>query len=404
VFDQKTADGLDFDVLDPTKLIPEEIIPLRPIGKMVLNRNVDNFFAETEQVAFCPANIVPGIGFSNDPLLQGRLFSYLDTQISRLGGPNFHQIPVNKPRCPFHNQQRDGMHQMEVPKGRANYEPNSIDNGAVRENPTGGYRHLAEAMSGEKTQTRPESFADHYSQARMFYHSMSEPEQRHMASALAFELAKVEAVPIRTRMLGHLANIDAALQQQVEAALGMEGKADKIQPAVSPRDLKPSAALSLIKKAEPTLAGRKLGVLITDGFDAGLLAALSKAAKAEKAAFAIIAPKVGGAKDDAGKLTPANFALSGAPSIFFDTVAILTTEAEAKQLATHAAAVDWVRDAFGHLKVISHHGAGPLLEKAGVVPDVGVVELKDNKSVSHFIQTAKKGRVWLREPKLRPPG
>lgn len=156
VFDQKTAGSLDFDVLDPTKVIPEEVIPLRMIGRL-LNRNVDNFFAETEQVAFCPANIVPGIGFSNDPLLQGRLFSYLDTQLSRLGGPNFHQLPVTAPRCPFHNQQRDGIHQMEVPKGRAHYEPNSIDSGGLRENPSLGYQTLAEAAAGEKTHLRSET-------------------------------------------------------------------------------------------------------------------------------------------------------------------------------------------------------------------------------------------------------
>ena len=405
VFDQKTADGLDFDVLDPTKIIPEEIIPLRPIGKMVLNRNVDNFFAETEQVAFCPANIVPGLGFSNDPLLQGRLFSYLDTQMSRLGGPNFHQIPVNKPRCPFHNQQRDGMHQMEVPKGRANYEPNSIEPDSPRENPTLGYPHFAEAMMGEKTQLRAETFADHYSQARQFYRSMTEPEQRHMVSALGFELAKVELIPIRTRMLGHLANIDATLLQQVEAALGMEGKADKIKPAVPPRDLKASDALSLIKKAKPTLKGRKLGVLLTDGFDAGLLTALRNAAKTEKAALAVIAPKIGGAKDSAGKLTPADMALSGAPSVFFDAVVILTRAMEVRQLATQAAAVDWLRDAFGHLKVIAHSpDAEPLLQKAGIKPDEGIVELRDSKAVSQFIKTARNGRIWGREPKLRSPG
>ena len=211
VFDQKTADGLDFDVLDPTKIIPEEIIPLRTIGKLVLNRNVDNFFAETEQVAFCPANIVPGIGFSNDPLLQGRLFSYQDTQITRLGGPNFHQIPVNAPRCPFHNQQRDGIHQMEVPKGRANYEPNSIDSNGLRENPVLGYKTFPEAIMGEKTNLRTETFADHYSQARQFFNSMTEVEQRHMISALGFELAKVDLVPIRTRVLGHLGLIHPAL-------------------------------------------------------------------------------------------------------------------------------------------------------------------------------------------------
>jgi catalase len=405
VFDQKTADGLDFDVLDPTKIIPEEIIPLRPIGKMVLNRNVDNFFAETEQVAFCPANIVPGIGFSNDPLLQGRLFSYLDTQITRLGGPNFHQLPVNAPRCPFHNQQRDGMHQMEVPKGRANYEPNSIEPNPIRENPLMGFKPFSEETMGKKTTLRAETFADHYSQARQFFRSMTEPEQRHIVSALGFELAKCSLIPVRTRMLGHLANIDATLRQQVEAALGMEGKADKIKPAVAPRNLKTSDALSMIKKAKPILNGRKLGVLITNGFDERLLAALKNAAKAEKATVAVIAAKIAGAKDSAGKLHPADMSLSGAPSVLFDTVAILTTEAGAKKLADEASAVDWLRDAFGHLKVIAHAtGARPLLNKAGVQADEGVLELSDSKSVSKFIKAAKNGRVWKREPALRSPG
>jgi catalase len=405
VFDQKMADGLDFDVLDPTKIIPEEIIPLRPIGKMVLNRNVDNFFAETEQVAFCPANIVPGIGFSNDPLLLGRLFSYLDTQISRLGGPNFHQIPVNAPRCPFHNQQRDGMHQMQVPKGRANYEPNSIEPNPIRENPAMGFKPFSEETMGEKTTLRAETFADHYSQARQFFRSMSEPEQRHMISALGFELAKCSLIPVRTRMLGHLANIDADLHKQVEAALGMEGKADKIKPVITPRDLKTSDALSLIKKAQPTLKGRKIGVLIADGFDANLLNELRNAAKMEKAAIAIIAPKIAGAKDSSGKLTPADMSLSGAPSVLFDTVAILTSEKEVQKLVNEACAVDWLRDAFGHLKVIAYaSGTQPLVQKAGIKPDDGVVELADNKSITRFIKKAKTGRLWEREPKLRSPG
>ena len=405
MFDQKTADRLDFDILDPTKIIPEEVIPLRMIGRLVLNRNVDNFFAETEQVAFCPANIVPGIGFSNDPLLQGRLFSYLDTQISRLGGPNFHQLPVNAPRCPFHNQQRDGMHQMQVPKGRANYEPNSIDPNSPRENPSFGYKTFPEEVIGEKTVLRTETFADHYSQARQFYRSLTEPEQRHLASALGFELAKVELPHIRTRMLGHLALISASLLQQVEEALGMKGQGDKIQPAVKPRDLAPSDALSLLKKAKPVLKGRKLGVLITDGFDAELLSALGNATKAEKAALVVIAPKIGGAKDSSGKLTPANASLSGGPSIFFDAVALLTSEKGVRDLVKEAAAIDWVRDAFGHLKVIGHTPESkPLLERAGVQSDEGVVEIADRKSISRFIKRAKEGRIWERELKLRSPG
>ena len=405
VFDQATADSLDFDILDPTKLIPEEIIPLRMVGKMVLNRNPDNFFAETEQVAFCPANIVPGIDFSNDPLLQGRLFSYLDTQITRLGGPNFHQIPVNAPRCPFHNMQRDGIGQMEVPKGRVNYEPNSLDNGAPRENPKLGFTSFPEEADGTKLRKRAETFADHYSQARLFFRSMTEPEKRHMVSALGFELGKLEHAHVRSRVLGHLVHIDASLHKQVEEALGLKGTSEKITPAIQPRDLPPSPALSLIGKAPATLKGRKLGVLVTDGFDAGLLAALRTAAKSEKASLVVIAPKFGGAKDASGKMVAADSALSAAPSIFFDALVILANEEQARHLSTQAGAVDWVRDGFGHLKVIGHTaGAQPLLDRAGVKADVGVMKLAENKSVSAFITTAKAGRIWDREPSLRSPG
>lgn len=405
VFDQKIADSLDFDVLDPTKIIPEEIIPLRMVGKMVLNRNPDNFFAETEQVAFCPANIVPGIDFSKDPLLQGRLFSYLDTQITRLGGPNFHQIPVNAPKCPFHNMQRDGLHQMQIPKGRVNYEPNSLDPNSPRENPTIGFTSFREPVAGELLRKRSETFSDHYSQARLFFRSMTEPEQRHMVSALAFELAHVEHIHVRTRILGHLAIIDSSLEQQVAEAMGMQGKADKIQPAVQPRDLQQSPALSLIKKAKPTLKGRKIGVLVADGFDSGLLQALRDSAKSEKAQIAIIAPKVGKVEDMAGTKMVPDMSLSCAPSVFFDAVAILTNEEQSVFLSTQAGAVDWVRDAFGHLKAMAHTpDALVLMDMAGIDPDEGVVALNDKRSVVTFIKRAKEGRVWDREPKLRSPG
>ncbi len=405
VFDQATADSLDFDVLDPTKLIPEEIIPLRMVGKMVLNRNVDNFFAETEQVAFLPSNIVPGIDFSNDPLLQGRLFSYQDTQLSRLGGPNFHQIPVNAPRCPMHNFQRDGLRQMEVPKGRVNYEPNSFDGGAPRENPTRGFASFPEPIDATKERKRSETFADHYSQARMFFRSMTAPEQQHMISAFAFELAHVETKAIRLRMLGHLKTIDAALHAGVTDALGMPGAGDAISPAVAPRDLAPSPSLSLIGKTPVTLAGRKIGVLVTDGFDAAILAALRSAAKKEKAVVALIAPKVGGAKDNTGALVEADFPLSSAPSIFFDALVILATEKGAADLATQAAAVDWTSDAFAHLKVLAHSaGAQPLLDRCGVKSDAGIVPLANEKAVGKFIAAAKNGRIWDREPSLRRPG
>jgi catalase len=405
VFDQATADSLDFDVLDPTKLIPEEIIPLRMVGKMVLNRNVDNFFAETEQVAFLPSNVVPGIDFSNDPLLQGRLFSYQDTQLSRLGGPNFHQIPVNAPRCPMRNFQRDGLRQMEVPKGRVNYEPNSFDAGAPRENPARGFVSHPEALDGIKLRKRSETFADYYSQARLFFRSMTPPEQTHIVSAFAFELAHVETKAIRLRMLGHLANVDRSLHDQVAAALGMQEKSEVIQPAVAPRDLPPSPALSIIGKAPATLAGRKIGVLITEGFDARLLAALRRGAKTEKAIIAVIAPKVGGVTDSQGALVEADFPLSAAPSVFFDAAVILTSEDAMSELVEQAAAVEWVSNAFAHLKVLGHSpSAQSLLDRAGVKRDNGIVAIPNDKAVTTFLATAKGGRIWDREPSLRMPG
>ncbi len=406
LFDAETAAKFDFDILDPTKIIPEEVVPLRMVGKLVLNRNPDNFFAETEQVAFLPSNLVPGIDFTNDPLLQGRLFSYQDTQLSRLGGPNFHQLPINAPKgCPFAaNFQRDGMHQMAIPKGRVSYEPSSLDDGkGPRENPKLGFTSVPEKMVGEKVRQRPESFADHYSQARLFFRSQTEPEQRHIISAFAFELAKVQTKAVRLRMLAHLANVDETLHSGVVDALGMKEKGDPIKPAVATRDLPPSPALSILGKAPKTLAGRKIGVLIGDGFDAARLTELRAGAKEAKATLVVVAPKVGGAKDNEGKLVEADMALSGAPSVLFDAVAVLASKESAPELARNAAAVDWVRDAFGHLKVVGHTpDAQPLLDQAGILPDGGVIAL--GKGADAFLQTAKEGRIWAREPGIRPPG
>ena len=269
----------------------------------------------------------PGIDFTNDPLLQGRLFSYTDTQLLRLGGPNFHELEINRPRCPMHNFQRDGIQRQTVPTGRVAYEPNSLDPAGPRESPDRGFRTFAaqnaEDEQGDKLRIRPESFADHYSQARMFFRSMTEPEQRHIVSAFAFELGKVETVPIRTRMLGHLMIIDEALGAGVEQALGMEGQADAITPAHDPIDMELSPTLSLIKKAEPTLKGRKVAALVTDGVDDAVLDALRKAVEKEGAVLAIVAPKIGGVTTAKGKKLPADQALSGAPSVFFDAVVAL---------------------------------------------------------------------------------
>ena len=406
-FDEKQANSFEFDVLDPTKIIPEEIIPIEMVGRMVLDRNPVNFFAETEQAAFHPGHVVPGIDFTNDPLLQGRLFSYTDTQISRLGGANFHELPINRPRCPMRNLQRDGMRRMDVNPGRVAYEPNSLDPTGPRENPQRGFRTFAaqegEDETGQKLRVRPESFADHYSQARQFYRSMSAPEQRHIQNAFAFEFSKVETPAIRSRMLGHLALIDQTLAGAVETAIGMEGKRAEVTPYQTPVDLDPSPALSLVGKAKPTLKGRKVGALVTDGADGDRLDALRGALEKQGAELAVVAPKIGGVHLKSGKHLPADMALSGAPSVFFDAVAIFASAEGAKSLLKNSAAIDWVRDAFGHLKVIAYvTTAKPLFAKAGVADDLdeGVIELDARASIGQYIEAAKQQRVWAREERL----
>jgi catalase len=403
VFDEEQAAEFDFDVLDPTKIIPEEVVPLTPLGRMVLDRNPANFFAETEQVAYCPANMVPGIEFSNDPLLQGRLFSYLDTQLSRLGSPNFHEIPINRPKTDVRNFQRDGHMRTTVPSGRVAYEPNSLGDGGPRETPQRGFTSFAATENGDKMRVRPESFADHFSQARQFYLSLTEPEQRHVAGAFAFELGKVETPAIRRRMLGRLRNVDRELADTIADKLGMPGEAEKLAPAVPPRDLPPSKPLSLYAKAPKSIAGRKVAVLVTDGSDEKLVATLRKQLATEQCKLVVVAPKIGGAKTADGKLLAADHALAAAPSVLFDAVVVAPSEAGVKELLGMAAAVDWVRDAFGHLKVIGHaDAASALLEAAGVAAaaDAGVVPL-GRDGAAKFIEAAKRHRIWDREPKVR---
>lgn len=403
VFTEEQANEFDFDVLDATKLIPEEIIPLTKLGKMVLDRNVDNFFAETEQVAFCPSHVVPGIDFSNDPLLQGRLFSYLDTQLSRLGSPNFHQIPVNQPKCPFANFQRDGHMQMQVPTGRVANEPNSLDACEPREDPKSGFSSIATREQGEKLRIRPESFADHYSQARLFYRSMKPPEQRHIESAFAFELGKCEVRLVRQRMLGHLQHVDAKLASNVADQLGMKGEAVKIKPIVQPHDMPISESLSLLAKAPQSIKGKKVGVLITDGFDASLNAAIRKAFESEGCVVEYVAMKIGGATlSDNTQWAPQHF-LEGAPSSLFDMVILAPSDSGIQSLGQSVAAVDWIRDAFGHLKVIGYTAnAKPLFLKASIHTDedAGIIMVSES-NLERFISEAKNHRVWTRESNVK---
>ncbi len=372
---------------------------------MVLDRNPDNFFAETEQIAFCPANIVPGIDFSNDPLLQGRLFSYLDTQLSRLGGPNFHEIPINAPKCPMHNFARDGHMRTTVPKGRVAYEPNTLAPTSARENPTGGFRSFPGSDGGGKLRVRPASFADHYTQARLFFVSQTPPEQDHIVNALVFELSKVETPAIRERMIANLRNVDDAMAKRVAAGIGLSRVPAASPAAVAPKkNVTPSPALSIVAKLPKTLTGRRIGCLMTDGCDGALIDALRKAAAAEGAELKLIAPKIGGVKSKDGRQIPADFQLAGAPSVLFDTVVIAASPAGGKQLAAEAAAVDFARDAFGHLKIIAHtEGAMPLLVRAGIsaAADAGVVQVSSPATVAAYVTAAKQLRIWAREPKVR---
>lgn len=398
LFTQEQADGFPFDHLDPTKLIPEELVPLTVIGRMVLDRWPDNFFAETEQVAYCPANIVPGIDFSNDPLLQGRLFSYLDTQLLRLGGPNFHQIPINAPKCPFANLQRDGRMQMQVPKGRVNYEPSSLQADTPRETPDGFRSHATAPDDGAKGRVRAESFADHYTQPRLFFRSQTKHEQAHMASALVFELSKVGTPHVREAIVGHLRHIDAGLAQRVADGLGLDALPPAPPAAVKAKDMQPSPALQIIGKMKNTLEGRCVGILIDDGSDAATIKALRKAAEGAGATVKIVAPKLGGAKLSDGKKLAADGQLAGTPSVVFDAVAVVLSGEGGKRLANEAAAVDFVRDAFGHLKAIAADaGAQALLKAGNVGKDKGVVDAADAKA---FIAAAKT-RQWDREAKVR---
>jgi catalase len=403
-FDEKIADSLGFDVLDATKLIPEEIVPLEVIGKMVLDRNPDNFFAETEQIAFHPGHVVPGIDFTNDPLLQGRLFSYLDTQLSRLGGPNFHELPINQPKCPMRNFQRDGLMRGAVAKGRVSYEPNTLAPDGPREHPAAGFSTLPAGQDhGGKVRERSESFADHYSHARLFWRSMSEPEQRHIVAAFGFELGKVETTAIRRRMLGHLDNVHPELGARVAKVLGMEGAAETIQPARKPIDMDPSPSLSLIKKAVPTLKGRTVGVFVTDGADNAIVDAIRAGAGKAGARVEVIAPKAARAGGKSAAIE-VNHALAAAPSIFFDAVVVAVSAEGAQMLAEETAAVDWIRDAFAHLKVIGRvPEAAPLFERAGVFPNPGIVEIADAAGADAFFDAAMRGRVWEREILVRNP-
>ena len=399
LFTEEEAASFPFDHLDSTKHISEELVPFRKIGRLVLDRNVDNFFANTEQVAFCTQNVPPGIDFSDDPLLHGRNFSYLDTQLKRLGSPNFTHIPVNAPRVPVRNFQQDGHMAMTNPKGRVNYEPNSWGaNAGPRENPAIGTRSFAATFDGPKARVRSETFSDHYSQARQFFRSQTKIEQKHIGDALVFELSKVDRVDIRARAVSHLVNIDDALAATVADGLGI-AVPPAAQAAKPTLDLPTSDKLSIIKNGPGSFKGRKMGIFLTDGADADLFTALTDALTAAEAVWEVIAPKIAGVTLDDGTQVAAKQKIDGGPSVLYDAVAVLPSAAGVGMLAKDGASKDFVADAFGHCKFIGVGAdAKPLFDAARIDDlDDGCVLLAKPADAAKFVEACGVLRYWPRE-------
>ncbi|SEG39381.1 catalase [Nonomuraea solani] len=368
----------DFDLLDATKIIPEELVPLRPIGKMTLNRNPQNFFAETEQVAFHTANVVPGIDFSNDPMLQARNFSYLDTQLLRLGGPNFTQIPINRPINEVRNDQRDGFHQHQIHESRTSYSPNSISDS--RPQVRDGYRHYQEKVEGAKIRTRSPSFADHYSQATLFWNSMAGWEKRHIVAAFLFELGHVERGHIKQGVLTHLGKIHPDLGAEVAAGLGLPA------PGGGPVHTNTSPALSMTGQP-PGVATRKIAFLMGDGTDATAVTTLRRALEGQGAICEIVAPQEG----EVGGM-PVDRQLSAASSVLYDAV----VAADGAALSSAGPARFFILEAFKHGKAIGAVGSGRrLVEAAGLPDDVGVIAGDD--ITGPFIEAVAGHRFYERD-------
>ncbi|MFB6325054.1 catalase HPII [Pantoea deleyi] len=401
----------DFDILDATKLIPEALVPVEIVGKMVLNRNPDNFFAETEQVAFHPGHIVPGLDFSNDPLLQGRLFSYTDTQISRLGGPNFHEIPINRPTCPYHNFQRQGMHRQDIDTNPANYEPNSINDNWPRETPPaakgGGFESYQERVEGHKVRERSPSFGEYYAQPRLFWNSQTAFEQQHIIGAYSFELSKVGRTYIRERVVDHLARIDLKLAQGVADNLGiaLTDEQRNIQPPAAVNGLTQDESLSLYAVPGGEIKGRQVALLLSDGVKAADVLAILQALKAEGVHAKLLAPHMGQVRADDGSVLPVDATFAGLPSLTFDAVIVPDGNIDALLLSGDARY--FLLEAYKHLKVIGLVGDARRFNAQFGLNDgdqeEGIVQGDSAESalMSAFTQAMKAHRVWSRSQKAQ---
>jgi len=428
----------EFDLLDPTKIIPEEIIPVRRIGKMTLNRNPDNFFAETEQVAFHPGHLVPGIDFTNDPLLQGRLFSYTDTQLSRLGSPNFHEIPINRPVSPLHNNQRDGHMRQMINKGQVSYEPNSLNGGCPfqAKMSEGGFTSYAEKIDAKKIRGRSKSFFDHFSQAALFYNSQVQYEKNHIINALRFELGKVETVEIRERMVGLLTQVDKTLAASVAEGLGMslpsgpmqpvnhsipaDGDPKKFQPHFVKQSVQKSEALSMENTIKNSIKTRQIAFLAADGVDESSINKMKKALETEGAQIKIIAPSLGKLNNKNGNGINVDQSFLTAASVLFDAVYIPAGKNSADTLSKNADAVHFINETYKHCKAIAadNHGI-ELIKSSNIIgkmndenselknpAEMGVIINSNGYSknfIKDFIDSIAQHRFWQREDKNNIP-
>lgn len=406
IFSEETANSFPFDVLDPTKIVPEELVPITPVGKMVLNRNPDNFFAETEQVAFCTAHVVPGIDFSNDPLLQGRIHSYVDTQISRLGGANFHEIPINSPIAPVHNNQRDGMHRQAINRGRVNYEPNSLAGGCPFQAGMSGYKSYPEPIAEDKVRGNPELFSDHYSQARLFWQSQTPAEQTHIINAFRFELTRVQTPAIRARVVSLLVNVDDVLANSVADGLGIElPPAMPLASNLPIPSYPPSPALSLLSRPGTTgIATRRVAILINDGVGKECVTAIYDDLLNEGAVPRLVGARLGKIKTSDGSTLDVEITIETGPSVLYDGVIIIQGEAS---LPPSMDALDFVQQQYRHCKPIYAIGDELLLALArvpstyanGTVDPAVIVDQKkmERRSLAQFKTALAAHRPFMRE-------
>jgi catalase len=411
VFTEEQANGFSFDVLDSTKIVPEELVPVTRVGRMVLDRNPDNFFAETEQVAFCAAHIVPGIDFSNDPLLAGRIHSYVDTQISRLGGPNFHEIPINAPIAQVHNNQRDGMHRQAIARGRVSYEPNSLGGGCpFQHGAPRGFTSFPDPTPEDKVRGKPEKFADHYTQATLFFNSQSDVEKAHIVRAFRFELTKVQVPAIRERVVAQLANVDDDLARQVASGLGIEVP-EPLPLVVEPAEpeVTVSPALSLLSRpGDGSIAGRKVAILVAAGVDQDGVTEVHQALTDRGAVPRIVAARLGPVQTAGGDSLDPDATFETMPSCLFDAVVIPDGQLSADALAALGHAVEFVKDQYRHCKAILANGHGRVLLEKAMIPldgDDAALLLADggdpNAGIEDFIAAIARHRNWDRA--MDPP-